>query len=423
MKTINFYLPLVLVILVILQACRTDEMDVPYGVKIRFQPTSILKSSSDTLIITEAYIAIDKIDFIPDGKPDSTGIDKIVHNGPYTVDILNSTITPGIRWIFVRPGEYNQIILTSVNTLAGNYSLIIKGLLKPAGQSEHIPFEVVTPDAFTLKIRNERGVQIRNNENINLVIEIDLMGLLSELNYNESYDFKQNLLPAPQHFSKKLDRSEIEFLASNSSFRIDDGSIWENETESGSDKDEDKEIDEDSSSDNENENNSSDNNNNHSGNEVQDDSDDENDDDKGNDNTTESEDDKDNDKEDDNNGNQNKPGGNEDDKDDDSDDEDTDKDTNEDGSSDNDSGNSPVDDDTDDKGNTNNSNNDDSGSKNNDNNNGPGNSENAPGNNNNDNSPGNSGNAPGNSNNNGPGNSGNAPGNSNNGGKGNKNNS
>src|SRR5690606_10817142 len=118
MKTLNYYLPILLFILIIIQACSTDEMDVPNGVKIRFQPTSILKSSSDTLLINEAYIAIDEIDFIPNGKPDSTGIDKIVHNGPYTVDILNGTITPGIRWIFVRPGGYNQITLTSANTLA-----------------------------------------------------------------------------------------------------------------------------------------------------------------------------------------------------------------------------------------------------------------------------------------------------------------
>ena len=63
-------------------SCTKDDIDEPNGVKVAFQVKSVLKSSSDTVLIEEAYIGIEEIDFKLEKNPDTVGLEKIVNEGP-----------------------------------------------------------------------------------------------------------------------------------------------------------------------------------------------------------------------------------------------------------------------------------------------------------------------------------------------------
>ena len=232
-----------------LVACSKDDYDEPNGVKIRFQAKSTLKSSADTVLINEAYIGIADIDFVQAGNRDTSGLEKIVHEGPYVVDILKGTITPGIRWIFVKPGQYRQIKLSAQNVLPGGNSIIVKGTIRPSDRSGEIPFEFTARDDYDLKITNETGVAVRNGENVSLVVLFDLVNLFNGIDLNPLKQSSDGVLIFTDNEHKNVTESMIARMELLSTFRIDDGRVSEPEDEDDEPSDEDKETDQENTGD------------------------------------------------------------------------------------------------------------------------------------------------------------------------------
>lgn len=218
-------------------SCTKDDIDEPNGVKVAFQVKSVLKSSSDTVLIEEAYIGIEEIDFKLEKNPDTVGLEKIVNEGPYAVDLLNRSITPAIRWIFVEPGHYRKIALKTSNVLKGGNSLTIKGTIMPADRSGDIPFEISSTVEHNILIENNDGIEINNGKNINLLIYFDLSYLFSGIDLSSVKHSSNGRLIISDDSNSQLINLLIERFEQFSSFKIDDGSDWEVVEENGQEND------------------------------------------------------------------------------------------------------------------------------------------------------------------------------------------
>src|SRR5690606_18152837 len=99
----------------------------------------------------------------PAGISDTTGQEKIIHEGPYIVNLMTGNITPSIRWVLVEPGRYRRIEFTAKSILNNRKSLMVKGVFRPADRSGEIPFEITTSDNYDIGINSKSGVEISNN--------------------------------------------------------------------------------------------------------------------------------------------------------------------------------------------------------------------------------------------------------------------
>ncbi len=163
-----------------------DYIQEPNGVKVFFKVIPMLKISADTLQIEEAFIGIEEIDFIPEGETDTVISEKIIYEGPYAVDLVNGIVTPGMKWIFAKPGLYRQIKIKTSNALPGHNSINIKGTILSGDQSGEIPFELIADGEYELSIANNSGVEVRKGETLELIILFDLSKLLSDINLNSA---------------------------------------------------------------------------------------------------------------------------------------------------------------------------------------------------------------------------------------------
>src|SRR5690606_18489621 len=106
--------------------------------------------------------------------------EKIVYNGPYVVDLLNGNTTPEIKWLFVEPGVYREVKISTSDGLRGGHSIIVRGTLKPAGVSKEVPFEFSTKTEQEIVVRSNQGIVVKQGDITELMIIFELAGLFNE---------------------------------------------------------------------------------------------------------------------------------------------------------------------------------------------------------------------------------------------------
>jgi hypothetical protein len=168
---------MLVVIFLFMVSCTGEEFEGPTGVKLTLKARTMLKSASDTVKIHEALIGVSKIDFRPEDYDTKSGPEKIVYNGPYVVDLLNGHTTPEIKWVFVEPGVYREVKISSTGNLRGGHSIIVRGTVKPAGVNKEVPFEFSTETEHDIIVRSKQGIVVKKGDISELMIIFELAGL------------------------------------------------------------------------------------------------------------------------------------------------------------------------------------------------------------------------------------------------------
>ncbi len=224
MKTILYFKYFILLAGIFLfDACKDDDFEAPSGVKITFQATSLLKSTANTILLEEAYIGIGNIDLKRVGENDSAAIEKIVYDGPYVADLLNGTISPAIRWIFAEPGSYREIEIKTHKALTGGMTIILRGTIMPSDGSGEIPFELITAREYTLNIENNTGIEVREGENVDLLVVFDLSDLFKGIDVSSLDKNENGILVISEEAASNTVALLIDKFNTFSSFGINDG--------------------------------------------------------------------------------------------------------------------------------------------------------------------------------------------------------
>jgi len=170
-----------IVLLILFSGCNDEINEVPNGIKISFRTSSFIYSTLYTLHIQEAHLCIAEIDLIDKEENGNSKAEKIVHAGPYNIDLINGSVKPGIRWIFAEPGIYDKIVLTPVDLLPDGNALLIRGLIKRNGHPEPYTFEISSQNSKKITITNNSGIVIQKNENKDLLIEFNFLNFFNEV--------------------------------------------------------------------------------------------------------------------------------------------------------------------------------------------------------------------------------------------------
>jgi hypothetical protein len=176
----NTFIILLAVVFLFFVSCASEELEGPTGVKLTLKARTMLKSASDTVKINEALIGVSKIDFKPEGSELNSVSEKIVYNGPYVVDLLNGNTSPEIKWVFVDPGVYREVKISTSGGLRGGHSLIVRGTIKPAGVTKEVPFEFSTKNEQDILVKSNRGIVVKQGDITELMIVFELAGLFNE---------------------------------------------------------------------------------------------------------------------------------------------------------------------------------------------------------------------------------------------------
>ncbi len=166
-------------------SCIDEHLEVPNGVKLTLKTShsAVLKNFyADSVIIDEAFIGVNNINFKPSGKGIPDYPEKIVMRGPYYFNLIEGDSNPEIKWIAVDPGLYKKIEIETSPTLQGRNTMIIEGTIKWTGRRKNTPFEFSTKNNFKIAVENNKGIQIKEDDVSELLVYFDLSSVLQDIN-------------------------------------------------------------------------------------------------------------------------------------------------------------------------------------------------------------------------------------------------
>ncbi len=227
-NTINILLA---VCLLFMFSCASEELEGPTGVKLTLKARTMLKSASDTVKINEASIGVSSIDFKPEVNETKSVAEKIVYNGPYVIDLLNGNTTPEIKWVFVDPGVYREVKISTSDGLQGGHSIIVKGTIKPAGINREVPFEFSTKTEQNIVVKNNQGIVVKQGHITELMIVFEMAGLFNEFDLSSVERNSQGVLMLTDETGSGIVAGLKERLETISSFGLYDSNFSDTQVE------------------------------------------------------------------------------------------------------------------------------------------------------------------------------------------------
>lgn len=231
MKTLRYTLELTIVAgLMLFHSCNDDNTDGRTGVRLVFKSatTAAVKSatvSTDTVVITEALIGVEKIKFKPLGDDDDEDMGKIVFNGPYAINLITGDSDPLINWEEVEPGMYKEIELETEDVLDDDKAVIIKGIITFDDQTEK-PFEFITgDDDFDIEVENDYGFTISEGVINDVLVIFNLSDLFTGIDLSSAVADENGVLLFTDDFNTGITdelKDRLEDISSCEEYDDDD---------------------------------------------------------------------------------------------------------------------------------------------------------------------------------------------------------